>query len=63
MEVMLAWKLHATFWRDKTPFKKFRKDFYKNSKEEKLQNILDNFNYKEDIDLIVNKIETLLNCG
>ena len=51
------------FWRDKTPFKKSRENFYENNKEGKLKNLLDNFYYKEDIDLIVNEIEKLLNCG
>ena len=63
LEVMLAWKLHATFWRDKTPFKKSRENFYENNKEGKLKNLLDNFYYKEDIDSIANEIEKLLNCG
>ena len=63
IEKALAWKLHATFWRDKTPFKNSRKNFYKENKEGKLQNLLANFKYKKDIDSIVKKIETLLNCG
>ena len=59
----VAWKLHATFWRDKTPFKESREKFYENNKEGKLKNPLDNFYYKEDIDSIVKEIEKLLNCG
>ena len=55
--------LHATFWRDKTPFKESREKFYENNKEGKLKNPLDNFYYKEDIDSIVKEIEKLLNCG
>ena len=63
IEKALAWKLHATFWRDKTPFKNSRKNFYKENKEGKLQNLLANFNYKNDVNSIVEKIKKLLNCG
>ena len=60
VEKALAWKLHAAFWRDKTPFRNSRENFYKDNMEEKLQCFEINMNI---IDLIINKTLELLDCN
>lgn len=60
IEKALAWKLHASFWRDKKPFKKPRQNFYKDNIEE----MLHNFNVDiSTIDSIADKIIELLKCN
>ena len=60
IEKALAWKLHANFWRDKTPFKIPRENFYEENKEEKMQSFKFNESTIESIDT---KISELLRCN
>ena len=57
IEKNLAWILHASFWRDKAPFRKLRENYYDNNKDEMLKTFK---KYENNVNLVVKEVKKIL---